>query len=166
MNVEVALSGNEGIVGFSGLFGVTLSPYQNLVQVPGAGWKLPIDYAQQEFKRSGAFQNSVLKFVHSFLVLVSQTALCNRIHNDEERLARWLLLSKDRIEDRQLQLPRDLLAKMLGKSRSGVTVSTAMLERAGIIAYNNSELTILDREKLESVCCSCYWVAKRQMDPR
>ena len=162
VNVEVGLCGNEGAVGLSGLFGSETSPYQNLVQVPGTGCKLTLEDAKQEFRRGGALQTLLLKFTNSLLLQTSQTALCNRIHSDEERLARWLLLSNDRIESKQLPLPRDLLAKMLGRNHSGVSVAASTLERAGLITYNGAELVILDREKLESVACSCYWVVKRQ----
>ena len=94
---------------------------------------------------------------------ISQTALCNRIHSDEERLARWLLLSNDRIETQRLPLPRELLAKMLGRNVAGVSVAASTLQPAGIIAYNGAELVILDREKLEAVACSCYWVVRREV---
>lgn len=162
VNVEVALCGNEGVIGLSGVFGTAISPYQNLVQVPGAGSRLTVGEAKQEFKLGGAFQDLLLRFTHSLLLQTSQTALCNRIHSDEERLARWLLLSNDRIKSNQLPLPRELLAKMLGRNHSGVSVAASTLERAGLITYNGAELVILDRERLETVACSCYWVVKRQ----
>jgi CRP-like cAMP-binding protein len=161
VNIEVALCGNEGVVGLSGVFGPGTSPYQNLVQVPGSGSRLTIGDAKEEFKRGGAFQELLLRFTHSLLLHTSQTALCNRIHSDEERLARWLLLSSDRIQSNQLPLPRALLAKMLGRNHSGVSIAASMLEKAGLITYNGAELVILDRERLESVACSCYWVVKR-----
>lgn len=163
VNVEVALCGNEGAAGFSAVFGTATSPFQNLVQVPGTGSRLTIGDAKQEFKRGGAFQELLLRFTHSLLLQTSQTALCNRVHSDEERLARWVLLSSDRIENNQLPLPRELLAKMLGRNNSGVSIAASSLVKAGLIAYNGSELIILDRENLESVACSCYWVVKRQV---
>ena len=162
VNVEVALCGSEGAVGLSALFGMTTSPYQNLVQVPGTGSRLTVEDAKQEFKLGGAFHGSLLKFTYLLLLQTSQTALCNRIHSDEERLARWLLLSDDRIESNKLPLPRELLAKLLGRNHAGVSVVASTLERAGLVSYNGAELEILDREKLETVACSCYWVVKRQ----
>lgn len=161
VNVEVALCGSEGAVGLSALFGMATSFYQNLVQVGGTGSRLTVEDAKQEFKLGGAFQELLLSFTHSLLLQTSQTALCNRIHSDEERLARWLLLSNDRIESNQLPLPRELLAKLLGRSHSGVSVAASTLERGGLITYNGAELEILDREKLETVACSCYWVVKK-----
>ncbi len=162
INVEVALCGNEGVAGLSGVFGRLTSAYQNLVQVPGTGSRLSIEHARQELNRAGAFQNLLLSFTDSLLLQTSQTALCNRVHSDEERLARWVLLSDDRISSHQLPLPRELLAKLLGRNHSGVSIAASTLERAGLIAYNGAELVVLDREKLESASCSCYWVVKRK----
>lgn len=163
VNVEVALCGNEGAAGLSAVFGAATSPYQNLVQVPGTGSRLTIADAKEEFKRGGAFQELLLRFTHRLLLQTSQTALCNRIHSDEERLARWLLLSDDRIASNQLPLPRELLAKMLGRNHSGVSIAASSLVKAGLITYNGAELVIVDRERLESVACSCYWIVKRQV---
>ena len=132
-----------------------------MVQVPGTGSRLAIGDAKQEFKLGGAFQEQLLKFENLLLLHSSQTALCNRIHSDEERLARWLLLSNDRVASNQLPLPRELLAKMLGRNHSGVSIAASTLERSGLITYNGAELVILDRERLENVSCSCYWVVKR-----
>lgn len=161
VNVEVAICGNEGVAGLSGILGSANSPYQNLVQVPGTGSRLPTEEAKREFSRCGVFHDVLLNYTNSLLLQVSQTALCNRVHSDEERLARWLLLSNDRIQTRQLPLPRELLAKMLGRNVAGVSVAASILQRAGMITYNGAELVILDREQLEAVACSCYWIVKR-----
>lgn len=162
INIEVSLCGNEGAVGFTSICGMGISPFQNLVQVPGTASRLAMKYAVEEFRRGRAFQELLFGFMNYSLIQTSQTALCNRIHSDEERLARWLLLSDDRTEVGQLPLPRELLAKMLGRNHSGVSVAASVLERAGLIRYNGAELVIIDREKLESVACSCYWVVRRQ----
>ena len=163
VDVEVALCGNEGVAGLSGIFGASTSPYQNLVQVPGTGSCLTLENAREEFQLGGAFQKLLLRFTDLLLLQTSQTALCNRIHSDDERLARWILLSDDRISNNQLPLPRKLLAKMLGRSHSGVSIAASALEKAGLITYNGAELVVLDREKLESASCSCYWVVKRKL---
>lgn len=162
INVEVAICGNEGAVGLSGILGFASSPLQILVQVPGTGTRLALDEARNEFSRCGAFHDLLMKYTHALLLQVSQTALCNRIHSDEERLARWLLFSHDRVQSRQLPLPREVLGKMLGRNLAGVSVAASALQRAGIITYNGAELVIVDREKLEAVSCSCYWHLKRQ----
>jgi hypothetical protein len=161
-NVEIGLCGNEGAVGIPALFGVDTTAHQNLVQIPGIGFRLGIPAAQYEFRRGDRFQELILKFSHSLFIQVSQTALCNRLHADEERLARWLLLSNDRVNSRQLPLPRELLAKLLGRSVSSASLTVSLLERAGLLSYDGRELTITDRERLETVACNCYWVARRQ----
>jgi CRP-like cAMP-binding protein len=161
-NVEIGLCGNEGVVGVPALYGIGTTPHQNLVQVPGAGFRLRISVARDEFRRGGRFQQLLLRFDHSLFIQVSQTALCNRLHSDEERLARWLLLSNDRVNSRQLPIPRALLAKLLGRSLSAASLIVTILERAGLISYDGAELAIADREKLETVACSCYWVVRRQ----
>jgi Crp-like helix-turn-helix domain len=159
--VEVGLCGSEGVVGIAALFGAETASRQNLVQVPGSGSRLTLSAAKTEFRVGGRFQDLVLRFAHAFFVQVAQTALCNRVHTDEERLARWLLLSSDRVAFHQLPLPRELLAKLLGRNLSGASVTAAILEKAGIIRYNGTDLVIADREKLESVACSCYWLVRR-----
>jgi hypothetical protein len=161
-DVEVGLCGNEGAVGIAGLFGVDTNSHQNLVQVPGGGFRLGMSAARDEFRRGECFQQLMLKFEHSLFIQVSQTALCNRIHSDEERLARWLLLSADRIDADQLPLPRALLAKLLGRSPARASLTARLLESAGMIRYKGEELIISDRESLEGTTCSCYWVARRQ----
>jgi CRP-like cAMP-binding protein len=161
-NVEVGLCGNEGVIGAEALFGVDTAAHQNLVQVPGTGFRLELSIASNEFQRGGRFQELILRFTHSLFIQVSQTALCNRLHSDEERLARWLLLSHDRANSQQLPLPRELLAKLLGRSLSAASLTASLLESAGLISYNGAELIITNREKLETVACSCYWVARRQ----
>jgi CRP-like cAMP-binding protein len=161
-NVEVGLCGNEGAIGIPGLFGVDISSHQNLVQIPGSGFRLSMSAARDEFRRGECFQELLLKFEHSLFIQVSQTALCNRLHSDEERLARWLLLSADRIDADQLPLPRALLAKLLGRSPARASLTAKLFGSAGMIRYNGEELVITDRESLEGTTCSCYWVGRRQ----
>ena len=162
-HVEVGLCGNEGAVGVAGLFGAEVASHQNLVQIPGTGFRIPLAAAREEFRRGERFQELLLKFQHSLFVQVAQTALCNRLHSDEERLVRWLLLSNDRVNSQQLPLPRELLAKLLGRSLSAASLTVNLLENAGLVRYNGAELIIPDREKLETVSCSCYWVVRRQL---
>jgi hypothetical protein len=139
------------------------NPQQNLVQVPGTASRLEMGTARNEFALGGRFQEIILLFFHALFIQVSQTALCNRIHSDQERLARWLLLSHDRIETHKMPLPPEFLAKLLGRSRSQAVLIAATFQQAGWVHYDGAELTITDRDALESVACSCYWVAKRQL---
>jgi CRP-like cAMP-binding protein len=163
VHVEVTMCGSEGAVGMSALFGLASSPFQHLVQATGRSYRMGIADAIQEFRRGDSFQALLMKSMNAQLIEVSQTALCNRIHPDDERLARWLLISNDRVEFNQLPLPIELLARMLGRSHSGVSVAASTLQRAGLISYNGAEIEILDRERLETVACSCYWVVKRHV---
>jgi CRP-like cAMP-binding protein len=162
VGVGIGLCGNEGTIGMLGLLGAETTPQQSVVQVPGSASRLNMAIARNEFRLGGRFQELMLMFMHVLFIQVAQTALCNRIHSDEERLARWLLLSNERIESNQLPLPPELLAKLLGRNLSSFSLTAGILQRAGFIAYNGRELTILDRELLESVACNCYWVVRRQ----
>ena len=162
VDVEVGLCGDEGAVGVLGLLGADTTPQQNLVQVPGSASRLAMAAARNEFRLGGRFQELLLKFMHVLFTQVSQTALCNRLHSDEERLARWLLVSDDRVESKQLPLPLELLGKLLGRSLPSVSLTSGILQRAGLIEYDGTRLTIVDREQLEGVACGCYWVVKRQ----
>ena len=155
VHLEVALIGNEGAVGLTGLLERETSPFQHIVEVPGTASRLSAEIVRKEFRQGSRLQPKLLRYIHALLVQIAQTAVCNRVHSDEERLARWLLLSQDRVELHQLPLPRELLAKMLGRNISGVNVTTAILQTAGLIKYNGAELTIVDREGLEAVACSC-----------
>jgi len=162
VNVEVGLIGSEGAVGLTGFLGRDRSPFQHLVQGSGTATRLPLEFAREEFQRNGnRLQRLLLRYTHALLVQIAQTGLCNRVHSDEQRLARWLLLSQDRIGRNQLPLPGELLAKMLGRSHSGVSIIAAILQTAGLIKYNGAELVIVDRDGLEAVSCSCYWVVRR-----
>ena len=161
-DVEVGLCGDEGAVGVLGLLGADTTPQQNLVQVPGTASRLAMANARNEFRLGGRFQELLLKFMHVLFTQVSQTALCNRLHSDEERLARWLLVSHDRVESKQLPLTLELLGKLLGRNLPSVSLTSGILQRAGLIEYDGTRLTIVDREQLESVACGCYWVVKRQ----
>lgn len=161
-SVEVGLCGDEGAVGYAALFGSQTTPHQNLVQVPGSASRLTVSSAKEEFRRGGRFQELILKFAQAMFIQVAQTGLCNRLHSDEERLARWLLLSNDRIEADHLPLSRELLAKLLGRSAAQASLTVAILQKAGLIQYKDAQLVITDREKLESAACSCYWVVRRE----
>jgi CRP-like cAMP-binding protein len=162
-DVEVGLCGNEGAVGILGLLGAETAAQQNLVQVPGTASRLDMGAAQTEFALGGRFQELILKFFHALFIQISQTAVCNRIHSDPERLGRWLLLSHDRIETQQMPLPPEFLAKLLGRRPSQAFLTAATFQQAGWVRYDGGELTVTDRDGLESVACSCYWVAKRQL---
>jgi len=158
--VEVAVTGSEGFVGTAGILGGDLSPHQVIAQVPGEATKIKAGALKAEFQRNAVVQKIVLRYVSALIAQVSQTALCNRVHTVEQRLARWLLVSQDRIEAKELPLKHEFLAKMLAVNRSTLSLAAATLRNAGLIHYTRAKITVLNREGLEQVSCCCYKIAR------
>ena len=119
---------------------------------------------KEEFERASEFRNRLLKYIQGFLVQTAQTAVCNRLHNIEERLARWLLSCHDRMQSDQLRLTHDFLGQMLGAPRSTVTLAAGLLHRAGMIDYSRGVVTIQDRTALENSACECYRVVRQEFE--
>lgn len=162
--VEAGAVGREGLTGFSSLFGVDYVPHLNTVQLPGSVIGINADVVKAEFKRGGALHDLVLRYFNAFIMQVSQTALCNRYHLAEQRLARWLLMSHDRAETDDLPITQEFLAVMIGVHRPSVTIAAAMLQNAGFIKYSRGVITMLERKGLEEICCSCYGLVKNEYD--
>jgi CRP-like cAMP-binding protein len=162
--VEAGVVGNEGIVGLSTILGAEVSTVQGLVQVAGDALRIPAAALMAEFKRGGQLQSLILRHTHTLFTMVSQTAACNRLHTVEERLARWLLTMRDRVESDEYLLTQEFIARMLGTRRSGVTVAAGILQQAGLINYRRGRINILDREGLEEVSCECYRSVKEEYD--
>jgi CRP-like cAMP-binding protein len=163
-SVEAGVIGREGLTGFNVLMGFDSMPNENIVQLPGGGWRIPTAAATREFKLGGAFHDSSLRFIHAVLQQIGQTALCNRIHSNEERLSRWLLMCRDRSVSDELKLTQEFLAIMLGANRSSVTLSAVALQSAGYIKYKRGLITITDRAGLEDFACDCYRAVKKEYD--
>lgn len=161
-SVEAGVVGWEGIAGFNVLMGVDSMPNENIVQLPGSGWRLPAAAVKREFKRCGALHDLCLRFMHAMMIQLAQIAVCNRLHSNEERLSRWLLMSRDRSETNELKLTQEFLAIMLGANRSSVTMSAIALQSAGYIKYTRGLITVLDREGLEDFSCDCYKAIRRE----
>ncbi len=119
---------------------------------------------REEFEQGGELQKSLLRYIHALMTQISQTALCNRLHLIEQRLARWLLMSHDRIEGDLIELTQEFLALMLGVNRPTVTVAASVLQGAGFIKYSRGRITVLDREELEDFACECYQIVKPEFD--
>lgn len=162
--VEAGVVGNEGVVGLSTILGAETSTMQALVQVSGEALSIPAETFMDEFKRGGHLQSLVLRHTHTLFTLVSQTAACNRLHTVEERLARWLLTTQDRVRSDEFLLTQEFIARMLGTRRSGVTVAAGILQNAGLIKYTRGRINILNREKLEAASCECYRIVKAEYD--
>lgn len=161
---EIGVIGQEGMIGIDALMGSDLTLNQHLVQHPNSALRITTTAIRTEFKRNGALHDSVLRFMRLLMIQISQTALCNRLHTVEERLARWLLLSHDRSGTVELHYTQEFLAVMLGVNRPAVTVSAITLQSAGYIKYWRGHITIIDREGLEDFTCQCYQIVKQEYD--
>jgi CRP-like cAMP-binding protein len=162
--VEAGVIGYEGVVGISAILGAETSTTQILVQASGEALRIPVEALMAEFKRGGTLQSLLLRHTHTLFTMVSQTAACNRLHTVEERLARWLLTTHDRIERDEFLLTQEFISRMLGTRRSGVTVAAGILQSAGLINYRRGHINILDRLGLEEVSCECYRIVKDEYD--
>lgn len=162
--VEVGLIGAEGMLGTSLLSGDDLSPHQAIVQVADGGWRMKTSNFRQHLEESGEFDDLVRRYAQALFVQVAQTASCNRMHPIVERLARWLLLTQDRMESDTLNLTHEFIATMLGSRRAGVSVAAGVLQSAGLIDYHRGTVNILDRSKLEEASCECHRVVTAEYD--
>ena len=163
-SAEIAVVGNEGIVGISLFMGGESTPSRALVQSAGQGYRLKADLMLQEFSRAGAVMHLLLRYTQALITQMAQTAVCNRHHSLDQQLCRWLLLSLDRLHSKELVMTQELIANMLGVRREGVTEAAGNLQQAGLIRYQRGHITVLDREKLERRTCECYAVVKKEYD--
>jgi len=161
---EVAVTGNEGMVGIPLLNGGETTPGRVVVRNPGFAYRLKYAVLKQEFVSGGPLQDLLLRYTQSLMTQIAQNAVCNRYHTVEQRLCRWLLMSFDRLPSDQLTTTQELIASMLGVRREGVTEAARNLQEAGLIRYSRGHITILDRLKLEEWVCECYAVVKRETD--
>ena len=160
--VEVGIVSNEGMVGIPVILGGKTTTTKAFVQVAGAGMQIDADVLRTEFKRGGAIQNLLLRYVRGIYTELTQSCACNRLHTLEERLARWLLTVSDRLESEEFPLTQEFIAQMLGVRRSGVTVAASTLSRAGMIRYQRGQINILNRKDLEATSCECYRVIQNE----
>ena len=163
-SAEIAIVGDEGLVGIALFMGGETTPSRALVQSAGAGYRLKAGVLQKEFAMGGELQHLALRYTQALITQMAQTAVCNRHHSVDQQLCRWLLLSMDRLPDNQLSMTQELIANMLGVRREGVTEAAGHLQAAGIIHYSRGHITILDRAKLEQRVCECYGVVKTEYD--
>ena len=158
---EVGIVGREGLVGAMHLLGPAMAPTECFMQLAGSALKIPFPKLQQLFKSSEEIRGRILEFVQEQTLSLSQLATCNRLHNAEERLARWLLMVDDRIQSDTIDLTQEFLAQMLGAQRTTVTMVAGTLQRAGLIEYKRGCLHIVNRKELEAASCDCYGVTKK-----
>jgi CRP-like cAMP-binding protein len=163
-SAEIAVVGNEGIVGISLFMGGESTPSRAVVQSAGQGYKLKSKDIKDEFKRSGPVMHLLLRYTQALITQMAQTAVCNRHHSLDKQLCRWLLLSLDRLQGNELVMTQELIANMLGVRREGVTEAALKLQRMGLISYARGHITVLDRAGLEGRTCECYAVVKKEYD--
>ncbi|MEO8384634.1 MAG: Crp/Fnr family transcriptional regulator [Betaproteobacteria bacterium] len=163
-SAEIAIVGNEGILGISIFMGGETTPSRAVVQSAGYGYRLGAQYLRNEFNRAGPVLHLLLRYTQALITQMAQTAVCNRHHSVEQQLCRWLLLSLDRLPTTTLTMTQELISNMLGVRREGVTEAAGHLQRAGLIHYSRGRIDVLDRPGLEHAVCECYAVVKRESD--
>ncbi len=163
-SAEIAVTGNDGLVGIALFMGGETTPSRAVVQSAGHGYRLKASVLKGEFERGGPLQHLLLRYTQALITQMAQTAVCNRHHSVEQQLCRWLLLSLDRLPSNELRMTQELIANMLGVRREGVTEAAGNLQKAGLIRYNRGHITVLDRPKLEARVCECYAVVKKEYD--
>lgn len=163
-SAEIAIVGNEGMVGIAIFMGGETTPSRAIVQSAGYGYRLSAAILKQEFVLGGPLQHLLLRYTQALITQMSQTAVCNRHHSIDQQLCRWLLLSIDRLPSNDLSMTQELIANMLGVRRSGVTEAALKLQAAGLIRYSHGHIEVLDRAGLEKRVCECYAVVKREFE--
>lgn len=163
-SAEIAVVGHEGVVGISVFMGGESTPSRAVVQSAGEGFRLKANAVKDEFSRSGPVMHLMLRYTQALITQMAQTAVCNRHHQVEQQLCRWLLLSLDRLSGNELMMTQDLIANMLGVRREGVTEAALKLQRRGLIRYARGHITVLDRAGLEHSTCECYEVVKKEYE--
>jgi CRP-like cAMP-binding protein len=163
-SAEIAVVGNEGILGISLFMGGETTPSRAIVQSAGYAYRLRSDLLKNEFGRFGPTMHLLLRYTQALITQMAQTAVCNRHHSVDQQLCRWLLLSLDRLATDELAMTQELIANMLGVRREGVTEAAGKLQAAGLISYRRGTITVLDRPGLEKRSCECYQVVKTEFD--
>jgi CRP-like cAMP-binding protein len=161
-SAEIAVVGNEGVVGVSIFMGGETTPSRAVVQSAGTAFRLAGQYVKEEFIRGGSMQHLMLRYTQSLITQMAQTAVCNRHHSVDQQLCRWLLLSIDRLPFPEIVMTQELIANMLGVRREGVTEAAGKLQKAGVISYRRGHISVLDRPRLEAMSCECYEVVRRE----
>ncbi len=161
-SAEIAIVGNEGLIGISLFMGGGTTPSRAVVQSAGQGFRMRGEFIRDEFMLAGPVQFLFLRYTQALLTQMGQTAVCNRHHSVDQQLCRWLLMSLDRLSSNELTMTQELIANMLGVRREGVTEAAGKLQRAGVISYSRGRIRVLDRARLEQMACECYGVVKQE----
>jgi len=160
---QVSMVGNEGMVGIPAILRVNKTPYRIMVQIPGKAMRIRSDVLVKEFNRGGPLHDLLLRYIHTLITQISQSAACNRFHTVEQRLCRWLLISHDRVKADTLHLTQEALSHMLGATRTNVTSAAVNLRRAGLIDYRRGKIEIRDRKGMKKAACECYRIVTEEI---
>jgi CRP-like cAMP-binding protein len=163
-SAEISVIGNEGLVGIAVFMGGESTPSRAVVQSAGWAYRMPAVELRKEFNSQVDMRTLLLRYTQSLITQMAQTAVCNRHHSIDQQLCRWLLLSLDRLADRNLTMTQELIANMLGVRREGVTEAAGKLQKLGIITYKRGHIHVIDRPRLEEQSCECYEVVKTETD--
>lgn len=162
--IEVGMVGSEGVTGIPIILGVNKMPYRVVVQIPADALRIEAVALQHEFSKGGRLQHLLLCYAHTLFTQIAQSAVCNRFHTLEERLCRWLLVSRDRVHSDTFELTQDCIAQMLDTARSRVSPVAGTLRKAKLISYNRGIITILDEKGLEEASCECYGIVRDEIE--
>lgn len=161
--VELAMVGNEGMVGVAIILRSDVMPYRTMVQIEGEALRISAEAFRKGLIPGGQLEDRLFKYTNALLAQISQSAVCNHFHTTEARLCRWLLISRDRVKTNTLLLTQEIIAHMLGTSRTGVTRAATTLADAGLIRYRRGRITIINRQGLEDYSCECYEIVKEEL---
>jgi CRP-like cAMP-binding protein len=163
-SAEIAIVGNDGLIGIALFMGGETTPNRAIVQSAGHAYRIPGQRITGEFHRNDRLRDLLLRYIQALITQMAQTAVCNRHHTIDQQLCRWLLMSLDRLSSNELHMTQELIANMLGVRREGVTEAGGRLQRLGVIHYQRGHITVLDRPGLQALCCECYAVVKKETD--
>lgn len=163
-SAEIAIVGNEGLVGIALFMGGETTPSRAIVQSAGQAYRMQAEFVRNEFFLAGPVQQLFLRYTQALLTQMAQTAACNRHHSVDQQLCRWLLMSLDRLSSSEVSMTQELIANMLGVRREGVTDAAGKLQRAGVIEYRRGRIRVLDRPELERLSCECYGVVRKEFE--
>jgi len=163
-SAEISVVGNDGMAGIAVFMGGESTPTRTIVQSRGYAYRMPSPELKTEFNNHADIRVLMLRYTQALITQMSQTAVCNRHHTIDQQLCRWLLLSLDRLPQNRLSMTQELIANMLGVRREGVTEAAGKLQKLGVIQYHRGQITVMDRPRLEALCCECYDVVKQETD--
>ncbi|MBB1322829.1 Crp/Fnr family transcriptional regulator [Shewanella sp. SR43-8] len=163
-SADISVVGNEGLVGIAVFMGGGSTINRAIVQSAGRAYKLSASVLFDEFNDNQNLRELLLRYTQALMAQMAQTAICNRHHSIDQQLCRWLLLSLDRLASNNLTMTQELIANMLGVRREGVTEAAGKLQKLGVINYKRGQITVTNRQKLETLCCECYAVVKTETD--